>query len=81
MAWIRVIDEYSAGGRLAQLYKGIKQAAGSVANILSIHSLRPDTLSGHLAFYKSVMHSPGELSQREREMIAVAVSITNHCHY
>jgi len=52
-----------------------------VANILKIHSLAPEVLKAHLDIYHAALHAPGELSRAQREMIAVAVSAANGCHY
>ncbi|MEP6644822.1 MAG: carboxymuconolactone decarboxylase family protein [Acidobacteriaceae bacterium] len=52
-----------------------------MANILKIHSLAPDVLTAHLQIYQAAMHASGELSRTQREMIAVAVSAANGCHY
>ena len=85
MAWIEVLDEdevTTAGGRLARLYKAaVDPHTHRVDNVIQIHSLRPATLEGHLKLYGAVMHSPRGLSRREREMLAVAVSAANACHY
>lgn len=81
MAWIEVIPEDEATGRLRTIYEQAKGEAGAVANILKIHSLAPHTLTGHLALYKAVIHAPGALPRTIREMVAVAVSRVNHCHY
>jgi uncharacterized peroxidase-related enzyme len=81
MAWIAVVAEDEATGRLRALYEQAKGEAGAVANILKIHSLAPHTLVGHLALYKSVMHAPGALPRATREMVAVEVSRVNQCHY
>ena len=81
MAWIKVIHETEATGSLKELYAKNREPWGGVDNILKIHSLAPETLSAHLALYKTLMHRPGELSQAQREMIAVVVSALNHCHY
>jgi len=81
MAWIRMIDEEAASGRLAKLYGQLLGPEGEVDNILKIHSLNPASLRGHLALYKTVMHGPSPLSRVEREMIAVVVSAANQCHY
>ncbi len=61
----------------------VKTAAGTEGtdNILSSHSLNPDALQAHLALYRTVMFGPSNLSRREREAVAVAVSATNRCHY
>lgn len=81
MAWIKVIDEAEAAGKLKDLYQQNREAWGGVDNILKIHSLAPETLSAHLALYKTLMRGPGELSRLQREMIAVVVSALNGCHY
>ncbi len=89
MSWIRVIDEEEAArdpeqARLLHLYRScIDGETGTVDNILEVHSLRPETLDGHLRLYRAVMHSrpvPG-LSGREREILGVVVSASNGCHY
>ena len=72
--------------KLARLYRSLMSSEhgavdGVIDNVLKIHSLRPDTLEGHLRLYTSVMHAPGSLSRREREGMAVAVSAFNHCRY
>ena len=84
--WIEVIDETRADpkSRLARLYRAcIDPEHGVVDNVLRIHSLRPDTLDGHLRLYRAAMHpTDGEgVSRKERELIAVAVSAYNACHY
>lgn len=81
MTWIATIDEETATGDLKTLYDEIRRQAGAVANILKVHSQAPGILKTHLQFYSAVMHAPGELSRRHREMIAVAVSAANDCEY
>ena len=81
MAWIRTIEEREAEGELQNIYVEQKRQAGALANILKIHSLAAHVLAAHLEIYKAAMHTPGELSRAQREMIAVAVSAANHCHY
>jgi uncharacterized peroxidase-related enzyme len=81
VAWIRTIEPDRAEGNLKQIYEEQRRQAGAVANILQIHSLAPEVLAAHLAIYKAAMHAPGELSRAQREMIAIAVSAINGCHY
>ena len=81
MAWIRVIEGTDAEGDLKKIHEEERRQAGAVANILQIHSLAPNVLSAHLAIYNAALHVPGELSRVHREMIAVAVSAANGCHY
>lgn len=81
MAWINVIDEEQADDALRNAYDEVSGARGSVANILKIHSLHPRVMTTHLALYRELMFGKSELTRTEREMIAVAVSVTNRCHY
>ncbi len=82
MTWIDVIQPQDAEGRLKKLYDQVVDHTGHVDNILTAHSLRPRTLHAHLWLYKATMHTkPNELSNRERELIAVCVSRTNLCEY
>lgn len=82
MAWIEVIDEGDAEGRLAELYRGLVDPEhGGVDNILKIHSLHPDGLGAHVALYRSAMRGTPGLPKVDRELIALVVSAANGCHY
>jgi uncharacterized peroxidase-related enzyme len=81
MAWIRVIDESEAEGKLKAYYAEIRQARGKVANIMKVHSLQPDAMLAHLNFYKTIMFGPSGLSRRQRELLATVVSALNQCTY
>ena len=50
-------------------------------NILRIHGVHPRTMRLHYDLYLELMHAPGPLSRVRRELIAVAVSGINGCHY
>jgi uncharacterized peroxidase-related enzyme len=81
MTWIRVIDLAEAEGTLRDVYDEVSAARGQVADILKAHSLHPEVMTAHLHLYRELMFGGSELSRAEREMIAVAVSVANHCHY
>jgi len=82
MAWIETIDFDKASGNLRLIYNGIAGSRQRVDNVLSIHSLRPHTLKGHLALYKSVLHHTGNrLPVWFLEAIGVLVSDLNGCSY
>lgn len=81
MAWIKTINEHDADGSLKQIYDEQYRQAGAVASILKVHSLAPEVLQAHLHIYQATLHAPGELTRAQREMIAVAVSAANGCHY
>ncbi len=81
MAWIKVIQEDEASGRLKGLYGKYAGSDGSVDNILKIHSLNVKSLQGHFDLYAHLMRGRSDLSRIQREMIAVVVSAVNRCHY
>lgn len=78
MSYIKVINEADAEGKLKELYEGM---GNKVANILKVHSLFPESMETHLAFYKTIMFKKSPLSRAQREMIATTVSAANECHY
>jgi alkylhydroperoxidase family enzyme len=50
-------------------------------NIIQIHAVHPAVMRQHWDLYKQLMHRPGPLSRRERELLGVRVSALNGCHY
>jgi alkylhydroperoxidase family enzyme len=50
-------------------------------HIIRIHGIHPKTMRHHYEMYLELMHGPSPLSRRQRELIAVSVSVANHCHY
>ncbi len=50
-------------------------------NIIQIHAVHPAVMRQHWELYKELMHRPGPLSRRERELLGVRVSALNGCHY
>ena len=82
MTWIERISYDRATGRLRQIYDRIKGPRGELDNILTVHSLRPHTLEGHMALYKNVLHHSGNsLPTSWLETIGVYVSLLNRCDY
>ncbi len=81
MAWIRTVSPEDAEGLLAKIYDAAKKRAGRVFGILRVMSLTPPTLEASMELYKRAMFGRSSLSRRQREMLAVVVSVTNECHY
>lgn len=50
-------------------------------NILQIHGVHPEVMRQHYELYLELMHRPGPLTRRQREVLAVRVSALNSCHY
>jgi uncharacterized peroxidase-related enzyme len=82
MSWIGIVGKGEATGRLQKLYERVAGPSDKVDNVLQIHSLRPHTLEGHMALYKSVLHHTGnKLPKWLLETIGVYVSQLNGCSY
>ena len=82
MSWIKTIEYEEAEPKLKRIYDRVKGPNNSIDNVLSIHSLRPHTLTGHMTLYKSVLHnSNNQLPKWYLESIGVYVSYLNQCNY
>ena len=82
MSWIKTIPYDEATGKLKILYGRIKGPGNNVDNIMMAHSLRPHTMEGHMALYKSVLHHyKNTLPKWFLETIGVYVSLLNGCSY
>ncbi len=82
MAWIHTISKDGAEGKLAELYAAVcDPGTGALDNIMAIHSLHPAGLEAHDLLYRAVMRGTPTLRKVERELIALAVSHANACHY
>ena len=81
MAWIHVIPEDEATGRLKELYELYREPWGGVDHILSIHSLNVKSMKTHYDLYAHLMRGRSDLTRTQREMIAVVASAANRCHY
>lgn len=77
MAYIRVVGEDEAEGKLFEVYDEIQRNRGRVSNILRASSLDPKALRAHLDLYMATVFGKGGLSRREAELLAVVVSAAN----
>ena len=82
MSWIKEIAYEAADQGLKKIYDRIKGPDNNVDNILSVHSLRPHTLIGHMTLYKNVLHNLNNtLPKWYLETLGVFVSSLNNCSY
>jgi alkylhydroperoxidase family enzyme len=80
--WIETVPDDAWTGELASLHEQVvDREHGRVDHIMAIHSLNPRGLAAHNALYGSAMAGTGSLRKVERELIALVVSLENHCHY
>lgn len=82
MSWIKVIGFEEATGKLKSIYKKIKGPNNQIDNVLSIHSLRPHTLTGHMSLYKNTLHhSNNTFPNWMLELLGTYTSYINNCEY
>jgi uncharacterized peroxidase-related enzyme len=58
-----------------------REKLGFIPNVLQAYAFDNAKLKAFIAMADDLMLAPSGLSKLEREMIAVAVSAVNHCHY
>ncbi|MFT5215620.1 MAG: putative peroxidase-related enzyme [Glaciecola sp.] len=82
MSWIKVITFEEATGKLKQIYNKIKGPNNQIDNVLSIHSLRPHTLVGHMSLYKNTLHhNNNTFPNWFLELLGTYTSFINGCDY
>jgi len=82
MSWIKIINYKEADAQLKRIYNKVKGPNDNIDNVLSVHSLRPHTLTGHMSLYKNVLHnSNNKIPKWFLETIGVYVSFLNGCNY
>ncbi len=82
MSWIDIVSYKAAEGKLKKLYDKVTGPNKNVDNIMLVHSLRPHTMTGHMALYKNVIHnSNNTLPKWFLETLGVSVSLINKCDY
>ena len=81
-AWIKMIKDEDADEELKLALDIAKTPHKTVDNVLRVHSLRPSTMKGHMALYKSVLHDKkNTIPEWFQETISSYVSIINNCSY
>lgn len=81
MAYIKLVQDGEATGRLRGIYDAAIARAGRVAQIVRTMSPNPPVLEASMSLYMHAMKGPSGLSRREREMLATVVSRANDCYY
>ena len=82
ITWIEMLPVENATGSLKEAYDLAKTPAGTVDNVMRIHSQRPHTMVGHLTLYRSVLHhKDNTLPLWFLEAVGVFTSLLNKCEY
>ena len=82
MALLRTVSEEEATGKVKEIYEDIKAKKGidCVPKFWQALAINPDHLEATWQKLNVVM-KPGKLDTLTKEIIALAVSITNGCTY
>lgn len=81
-AWIEMVSDAAADGDLREALDLARTPHGTVDNVLRVHSLRPNTMRGHITLYRSILHDDANtLPTWLQETIGSYVSILNDCDY
>jgi uncharacterized peroxidase-related enzyme len=59
----------------------VHDKAGFIPNVFLAWAYRPEEFRAFFAYHDALLEKEGGLTKAEREMIVVATSSLNHCHY
>ena len=81
-AWIRMISDEDADDHLNETLELARTPHGTVDNVMRVHSLRPNTMKGHVLLYRACLHDDANtLPMWFQEVISSYVSSLNTCPY
>lgn len=81
-AWIQMIEDDQADDTLREALDLARTPHGTVDNVMRVHSLRPNTMRGHVTLYRAALHDEANtLPKWLQETISSYVSILNDCDY
>ncbi len=81
-AWIKMIGDEDADADLLDALKLARTPHGTVDNVMRVHSLRPNTMRGHVMLYRAALHDDANtLPVWLQEVIGSYVSMLNECPY
>jgi len=81
-AWIDMISDADASPELRDALNLARTPHGTVDNVMRVHSLRPNTMNGHVVLYRAALHDDANtLPTWLQETISSYVSVLNDCAY
>ena len=81
-AWIKMVSDEEADDALLEVLHLARTPHGTVDNVMRVHSLRPNTMKGHVLLYRAALHDEANtLPEWLQETISSYVSILNNCPY
>jgi uncharacterized peroxidase-related enzyme len=82
ISYLRVPGEEEWPAEIRELAELFQSKLGFVPNIIRSFALLPDHFVGWWRYFDDLMRGSGSgLTKSHREMVAVAVSAENRCHY
>ena len=77
-----MISDDEADEALREILNLARTPHGTVDNVMRVHSLRPNTMHGHVVLYRAALHDDANtLPMWLQETISSYVSILNDCAY
>ena len=81
-SWIKMINDDDADSDLQKALDVARTPHGTIDNVMRVHSLRPNTMHGHMKLYRAVLHDEANtLPTWLQEVIGSYVSALNQCDY
>lgn len=81
-AWIRMLSDEEADAELRDALSMARTPHGTVDNVMRVHSLRPNTMRGHVVLYRAALHDEANtIPTWLQETLSSYVSILNDCPY
>ena len=81
-AWINMISDEDASKELKEVLDLARTPHGTVDNVMRVHSLRPNTMKGHVTLYRAALHDDAnKIPMWFQETVSSYVSILNDCGY
>lgn len=81
-AWIKMLSDEEADAELLDTLALARTPHGTVDNVMRVHSLRPNTMRGHVTLYRAALHDDANtLPLWLQETISSYVSMLNQCPY
>ena len=81
-AWIEMIGDADADPDLREALDRARTPHGTVDNVMRVHSLRPNTMHGHVTLYRAALHDDtNTIPTWLQETVSSYVSVLNDCAY
>ncbi|MFQ5691503.1 MAG: peroxidase [Nitrospinota bacterium] len=81
IAWIKTVEESEASEEVKAIYDQVRRRWGYLANIVKVHSIKPELMRAYQDFSHKVTFGGTSLGRKREEMVAVLVSALLKCRY